>query len=261
MRGVLGPVAESSSPSRPWPSSRSASSPRSSSRSPPSCATRSTSGSPGAVVGQLADQMRRLLASSSGDGLSLGVLPALVFLLVALLVLRGVPAAPGRRRARAARDRDPRGGAPDPRRRPAASAAPATPPPGRPAHRERGLPREPRATWAGPRPRGACESETPSEHARRLRDDPVGPALGRLAADYMLAEFGRSRAARRGAPARDRALAADPRDAGSLALRADPRPTGSRWRRADPSSGRTPSRPASRSPRATARAPSRPSRS
>jgi hypothetical protein len=33
--------------------------------------------------------------------------------------------------------------------------------------------------------------ETPAEHARRLRDDPVGPALGRLAADYALAEFAR----------------------------------------------------------------------
>ncbi len=35
-----------------------------------------------------------------------------------------------------------------------------------------------------------AESETPAEHARRLRTDPIGPTLGRLAADYSLAEFG-----------------------------------------------------------------------
>ncbi len=34
-------------------------------------------------------------------------------------------------------------------------------------------------------------SETPAEHARRLRTDPVGPMLGPLAADYALVEFGR----------------------------------------------------------------------
>lgn len=33
-------------------------------------------------------------------------------------------------------------------------------------------------------------SETPAEHARRLRAHPAGPTLGRLAADYALAEFG-----------------------------------------------------------------------
>jgi hypothetical protein len=33
-------------------------------------------------------------------------------------------------------------------------------------------------------------SETPAEHARRLRADPIGSTLGRLAADYALAEFG-----------------------------------------------------------------------
>jgi hypothetical protein len=32
--------------------------------------------------------------------------------------------------------------------------------------------------------------ETPAEHARRLRADPAGPLLGRLAADYALEEFG-----------------------------------------------------------------------
>jgi hypothetical protein len=32
-------------------------------------------------------------------------------------------------------------------------------------------------------------SETPAEHARRLRGDPIGPSLSRLAADYALAEF------------------------------------------------------------------------
>ena len=37
--------------------------------------------------------------------------------------------------------------------------------------------------------RGA--SETPAEHARRIRADPVGPPMGRLAADYALIEFGR----------------------------------------------------------------------
>jgi hypothetical protein len=34
-------------------------------------------------------------------------------------------------------------------------------------------------------------SETPAEHARRLRADPIGPSLSRLAADYALAEFGK----------------------------------------------------------------------
>jgi hypothetical protein len=34
-------------------------------------------------------------------------------------------------------------------------------------------------------------SETPAEHARRVRSVGVGPALGRLAADYALVEFGR----------------------------------------------------------------------
>jgi hypothetical protein len=33
-------------------------------------------------------------------------------------------------------------------------------------------------------------SETPSEHANRLRDDPISLPFGRLAADYALAEFG-----------------------------------------------------------------------
>jgi len=33
-------------------------------------------------------------------------------------------------------------------------------------------------------------SETPAEHVRRLRADPIGLPLGRLAADYALAEFG-----------------------------------------------------------------------
>ena len=46
------------------------------------------------------------------------------------------------------------------------------------------------ATW----PEAArVDSETPTEHARRLRSDPVGPTLGRLAADYALVEFGRRR--------------------------------------------------------------------
>jgi len=34
-------------------------------------------------------------------------------------------------------------------------------------------------------------SETPSEHARRVRAYPIGPPLSRLAADYALVEFGR----------------------------------------------------------------------
>jgi hypothetical protein len=34
-------------------------------------------------------------------------------------------------------------------------------------------------------------SETPAEHARRLRGDPIGPTLGHLAADYALVAFGR----------------------------------------------------------------------
>ena len=36
-------------------------------------------------------------------------------------------------------------------------------------------------------------SETPAEHARRIRASPTGPALGHLAADYALVEFGRRR--------------------------------------------------------------------
>ena len=60
------------------------------------------------------------------------------------------------------------------------------------ADRERGVsgePRHPRRIAAGRAP----SSETPTEHARRLRADPVGPTLGRLAADYALVEFGRRR--------------------------------------------------------------------
>lgn len=34
------------------------------------------------------------------------------------------------------------------------------------------------------------DSETPAEHARRIRADPGGPSLSRLAADYALVEFG-----------------------------------------------------------------------
>ena len=34
-------------------------------------------------------------------------------------------------------------------------------------------------------------TETPAEHARRLRDAPIGPPLSLLAADYALVEFGR----------------------------------------------------------------------
>ena len=33
-------------------------------------------------------------------------------------------------------------------------------------------------------------SETPAEHAHRIRADPIGPPMGRLAADYALVEFG-----------------------------------------------------------------------
>ena len=35
------------------------------------------------------------------------------------------------------------------------------------------------------------DEETPSEHARRVRADAIGPSLSRLAADYVLVEFGR----------------------------------------------------------------------
>ena len=34
-------------------------------------------------------------------------------------------------------------------------------------------------------------SETPAEHARRIHADPIGPPMGRLAADYALIEFGK----------------------------------------------------------------------
>lgn len=33
-------------------------------------------------------------------------------------------------------------------------------------------------------------SETPAEHAHRIHADPIGPPMGRLAADYALVEFG-----------------------------------------------------------------------
>ena len=146
-------------------------------------------GSPGAIVGQLADQMRRLLASPGADGPSLGLLPALILLLVALLVVRAFLRRPeaavvGRHVTEIREVERPilGGGLRRPRLRvPRRRTAPRT------ASEAYLASLEDLAQSPGS---GRLDRETPSEHARRLRDDPVGPALGRLAADYMLAEFG-----------------------------------------------------------------------
>ena len=44
------------------------------------------------------------------------------------------------------------------------------------------------ARWPGSMRRA---SETPAEHAHRIHADPIGPPMGRLAADYALVEFGK----------------------------------------------------------------------
>ena len=146
-------------------------------------------GRPGAIVGQLADQLRRLLGGSAGDGPSLGVLPALLALLVAILVLRALL-----RRSDAALVG---GHVTETRELERPVLGPGLRRPRLRVPRRRGAPRTASEAYlasldllghvAGSE---RLEWETPSEHARRLRDDAVGPALGRLAADYVLAEFG-----------------------------------------------------------------------
>jgi hypothetical protein len=145
-------------------------------------------GSPGAVIGELADQARRVLGGGPGGGPGPGVVPLLLLLVLALLVLRRVLSRP----------------------EPLAVAGPVTEiresesPFGSLALRRPRLRRPRRA--ADPRTASEAylaslallgrapstarrESETPSEHARRLREEPLGGPLGRLAADYALAEF------------------------------------------------------------------------
>jgi hypothetical protein len=145
-------------------------------------------GAPGAVIGQLADEARRLVGGSSAEGSPFGffvVILALVAALVALRVLLRRPEAPAPAGV-VAELREPE---------PPATALPWR----RPRLRRRRRAGDPRtaseaylASVALLEGAAAARhgSETPAEHARRLREDPLGAPLGRLAADYALAEFG-----------------------------------------------------------------------
>ena len=66
-------------------------------------------------------------------------------------------------------------------------------------------------------------SETPAEHARRIRADPIGPPMGRLAADYALIEFGEADVAAVRASSSDRAVAAPSFDRCSASRQDRPR--------------------------------------
>jgi hypothetical protein len=147
-------------------------------------------GAPGAVIGQLADQARRLLNGSSTGGVPLGIVPLVLLVILGLLVLRRfllrpepVPASRSMVEIRESEPPAPIGGFRRPRlRRPSRLGDPRTASEAYLATLE--LVRKLPAT-------GRRDEETPQEHARRVRDEAVGPAVARLAADYALVEFGR----------------------------------------------------------------------
>ena len=142
----------------------------------------------GGVIGGPLIDWQDVMGSGGQDGLALGVVPLVIAIVVAFVVVRMLV------------------------RRPRRSVVDGDVVEVREQERPIGMGfRRPRL--AGPRrqlvPRTASEayvasiellarspesarrtSETPAEHARRLGDEPIGPPLRRLAADYALAEFG-----------------------------------------------------------------------
>ena len=143
---------------------------------------------PGDFTGGPLVDWQVLLGAGHQEGLALGVIPLVVALVVAFLVIRAFVSRPRRavvdgevveirelQRPTGMRFRAPR------LRTPRRHLAPRTASEAYLASLEllAGRPESARLT-----------SETPTEHARRIRADPLGGPLGRLAADYALAEFG-----------------------------------------------------------------------
>jgi hypothetical protein len=142
----------------------------------------------GVILGPLLG-WQGVLGPGSQNGLALGVIPLVIVIVVAFVAIRSLV------------------------RRSRRSVVHSTPVEVREFERPTGM-RLPRPRLPIPRrhaaPRSASEayvasldvlaqwpefmrlpSETPAEHARRVRGAGVGPSLGRLAADYALVEFGR----------------------------------------------------------------------
>ena len=148
-----------------------------------------TMSDPGVPVGGPLLDLPGVLGPASQNGLALGVIPLVVAIVIAFVLIRMLV-----RRSRRA-------------------VVHSTPVEVREFERPTGM-RLPRPRLPTPRrqatPRSASEayvasldllaqwpevrrlpSETPAEHARRVRGVGVGPSLSRLAADYALVEFGR----------------------------------------------------------------------
>jgi hypothetical protein len=144
---------------------------------------------PGDLFGGAVLDVQALLGPDNGNGLNLGVVPLIVAIVVAFVVVRMLVKRPGRsdvvgdlveirevERPIGLRFHRPR--LPMPRRH----AVPRTASEAYVASLEI-LARWPEST--------RIASETPAEHACRVRAHPIGPPLSRLAADYALVEFGR----------------------------------------------------------------------
>ena len=142
----------------------------------------------GDIGGDLPD-VQDLLGSTATDGPALGVVALVIAIVVAFVVVRALVKRPGRSTV----DGD------------ILELREGEGPIGLNLHRPRlPIPRR------HPVPRNASEayvasleilarwpasmrraSETPAEHAHRIHADPIGPPMGRLAADYALVEFGK----------------------------------------------------------------------
>jgi hypothetical protein len=144
---------------------------------------------PADLIGGAAIDVQGLLGPASGNGLNLGLLPLVLAIVVAFVVVRLLVKRPGRsvvdgdlvevrevERPTGLRLRRPR--LPMPRRHP----VPRTASEAYVASLEL-LAQRPETQ--------RLASETPAEHARRVRAFAIGPPLSRLAADYALVEFGR----------------------------------------------------------------------
>jgi hypothetical protein len=144
---------------------------------------------PGGVIGGPLADWQVLLGRADQNGLALGVVPLVIAIVVAFVLIRMFVRRPRRSVVEGE----------------VVEVREVERPTGMRLHRPRlAMPRRPLV------PRTASEaylasiellarmpesarraSETPAEHARRLRADPIGPSLSRLAADYALAEFGK----------------------------------------------------------------------
>jgi len=140
-------------------------------------------------IGPLVADWTKALGPSGSDAVILGLVPIVVGLVVAFLLVRRfmgrpVPSLIDRDMVEIRETEGPAGGV--------RIRLPRLPPP-----RRRTVPHTASEAYlasldmlAGSPDVARLGSETPAEHARRLRADPIGPTLGRLAADYALAEFG-----------------------------------------------------------------------